>query len=66
MLRRLGCLVLIGIAWSAGPVAAATAPALRPPVYGAIERGFEAPQKTYGPGHRGVDLAAPPGTHVAA
>ncbi|MEE1756932.1 murein hydrolase activator EnvC family protein [Streptomyces sp. SP18CS02] len=32
----------------------------------AIVRGWEPPASAYGPGHRGVDLAAPPGTRVRA
>ncbi|MER7109968.1 M23 family metallopeptidase [Streptomyces sp. NPDC000229] len=32
----------------------------------AIVRGWEPPASAYGPGHRGVDLAAPPGTEVRA
>ncbi|MEU7397058.1 murein hydrolase activator EnvC family protein [Streptomyces albogriseolus] len=35
---------------------------VRPPVL----RGWEPPATVYGPGHRGVDLAAPPGTPVRA
>ncbi|WP_157621340.1 M23 family metallopeptidase [Saccharothrix sp. NRRL B-16348] len=31
-----------------------------------VVRAFEAPATEYGPGHRGVDLAAPPGTPVLA
>ncbi|MFF8833617.1 M23 family metallopeptidase [Streptomyces sp. NPDC015131] len=31
-----------------------------------IERGWEPPASPYGPGHRGVDLAAPPGTPIRA
>ena len=38
----------------------------RRPVDGAVVRPFEEPQSTYGPGHRGVDLAAAPGTAVRA
>lgn len=37
-----------------------------PPVPGAVVRGFEAPDGPYGPGHRGVDLAAVPGQAVVA
>jgi hypothetical protein len=36
------------------------------PVDGALTRPFAAPASRYGPGHRGVDLAAPPGTSVVA
>jgi murein DD-endopeptidase MepM/ murein hydrolase activator NlpD len=52
-----------------GPAATAVGgrvPALRPPVAGPVVRGFEAPAGGFGPGHRGVDLAAPAGTPVAA
>jgi murein DD-endopeptidase MepM/ murein hydrolase activator NlpD len=45
--------------------AAPDAPA-RPPVPGAILRGFEPPAHPYGPGHRGVALAAPPCAAVRA
>ncbi|MGP9018273.1 murein hydrolase activator EnvC family protein [Streptomyces sp. BR1] len=34
-----------------------------PPV---VIRGWEPPATPYGPGHRGVDLAAPPGTEIRA
>ena len=36
------------------------------PVDGAVLRPFEEPTSVYGPGHRGVDLAAAPGTHGRA
>lgn len=36
------------------------------PVRGEVRRGYEAPSSTYGPGHRGVDLAAAPGAVVRA
>ncbi len=36
------------------------------PVPGPVLRPFAAPPHPYGPGHRGVDLAAPPGSPVAA
>ncbi len=39
---------------------------LVPPVDGAIVRGFDAPEVRWGPGHRGIDYAAPPGTSVRA
>jgi len=38
----------------------------RRPVDGAVVRPFEEPRSAYGPGHRGVDLAAAPGTAVRA
>src|SRR5690348_15887078 len=37
-----------------------------PPVDGSVVRPFQAPAFAYGPGHRGIDLAAPPGTPVRA
>lgn len=46
----------VGRAWPVGPVGA------RP----AVLRGWEPPATLYGRGHRGVDLAAPPGTPVHA
>jgi murein DD-endopeptidase MepM/ murein hydrolase activator NlpD len=49
----------------AGP-AAGRVPPLRPPAAGPVTRGFEATSSPYGPGHRGVDLAAGPGTSVRA
>jgi Peptidase family M23/Putative serine esterase (DUF676) len=38
--------------------------AWQPPVDGPVARFFQAPAFAYGPGHRGVDFAAPPGTPV--
>jgi Peptidase family M23/Putative serine esterase (DUF676) len=37
-----------------------------PPVDGPVARSFEAPAFAYGPGHRGIDFAVPPGTPVRA
>lgn len=37
-----------------------------PPVPGPVLRAFEAPVGPYGPGHRGVDLAAHPGETIVA
>lgn len=60
-----------GLAWAADPPPPpATVPAIgrawpvgvRPPVL----RGWEPPATVYGPGHRGVDLGAPPGARVRA
>lgn len=39
---------------------------LIPPLDAAISRPFQAPAGPYSSGHRGVDFAAPPGTHVRA
>lgn len=44
---------------------AAPSEAVRP-VDGPVVRHFEEPEHPYGPGHRGVDLAAEPGTTVRA
>ena len=35
-----------------------------PPVDGPVARSFQAPAFAYGPGHRGIDFAVPPGTPV--
>ena len=39
---------------------------LIPPVDGAIAARFDAPDSRWGPGHRGIDYAVPPGTTVRA
>src|SRR5262245_13829990 len=51
-----------------GPAASAadTTPRWVRPVPGAVVRPFAAPRTAFGPGHRGVDLAAPPGTSVGS
>ena len=41
-------------------------PALWMPVAGAVVRGFDARAGPYGPGHRGIDIAAPVGELVGA
>lgn len=54
---------------SSGPavvVAATAAPGWTAPVPGPVVRGFQPPIARWGRGHRGVDLAAPPGTTVRA
>ena len=48
------------------PPAPPTCAAWLPPVDGQVARPFQAPAFAYGPGHRGIDLAAPPGTPVRA
>jgi hypothetical protein len=50
------------------PSAAAAPPSawLIPPVDAPISARFEAPETDYGPGHRGIDYAAPTGTKVRA
>ncbi len=52
-------------AHAADPDAADAVGWLRP-VDGAVVHPFEEPVSVYGPGHRGADLAAPPGTPVRA
>ncbi|MDQ3964473.1 MAG: peptidoglycan DD-metalloendopeptidase family protein [Actinomycetota bacterium] len=42
------------------------APLLEYPLSGALVRAFEAPTSAWGPGHRGIDLAASHGTSVRA
>lgn len=48
------------------PVSAAPDPQWSPPVDGPVVRGFEPPQRRFGPHHLGLDFAAPPGTPVRA
>ena len=64
---RVGALVLIAVGLGSVP-AAALGPPVRwiRPVDGPVVRGFVAPRTPYGPGHRGVDFAVPPGTPVVA
>src|SRR5919106_1538669 len=50
----------------AAPSAPGACAAWLPPVDGPVVRPFQAPAFAYGPGHRGVDLAAAPGTPVRA
>lgn len=76
LLRRLlvplaGLLILSGLLVGA-PLPTAAEPRLPGPAgwplapSPAVIRGFDAPDHEYGPGHRGVDLAAPPGATVHA
>lgn len=60
-------LVIVAVALLATllPVDPAHGLVLDPPVIAPVLRGFDAPTP-YGPGHRGVDLGAPPGTRVRA
>jgi Peptidase family M23 len=66
--------VAAGAATGEGPAAAPPAtvpdpprvPALWMPVTGAVVRGFDARAGPYGPGHRGIDIAAPVGATVRA
>jgi hypothetical protein len=52
--------------FAAAPARADEGGAWRRPVPGAVVRPFVEPASAYGPGHRGVDLAAAPGTPVGA
>lgn len=67
--------VVLVLLWVAGAGATAPAdadaqqsglPAAVRPVDGPVVRPFEPPSHPYGPGHRGVDLAAEPGVPVRA
>ena len=60
---RIGALALVFVVVLCGPARAGW---LIPPVDAAIGERFDAPDTTWGPGHRGVDHAAPPGTLVRA
>ena len=61
------CLVVVLLAVLVLPAAPrpAVALVLDPPVQGQVLAGFHAPTR-FGAGHRGVDLAAPPGSTVRA
>lgn len=61
---RTGAVLALLLVLAVAPPAAGTL-VLAPPVPGAVLDGFDAPTR-YGPGHRGVDLAAPVGTPVGA
>jgi hypothetical protein len=50
----------------AAPAVPPACAAWLPPVDGHVVRPFQAPAFAYGPGHRGIDLAAAPGTPVRA
>jgi murein DD-endopeptidase MepM/ murein hydrolase activator NlpD len=76
--RPLAPILAGGLALTAAVAAAAgaedaTSPAALPtfgtydwPVDGPVIRGFDAAETPYGPGHRGIDIAAAPGTTVRA
>lgn len=81
-MRRLGVVVAVVLVVLVGPAAPPAGPAAPPddhpsaaqaagtvavrPVPGAVVRPFDPPDHPWGPGHRGVDLAAGPGQPVRA
>lgn len=74
MVALMAVAALVAAAWTGSAAAtetadeqpdAASSGAVRP-VDGSVVRHFEEPAHPYGPGHRGVDLAAGPGTTVRA
>ena len=67
--RVCGVVVLLAAAWAclaAAPARASDAGPWVRPVDGPVVRAFEPPRSRYGPGHRGVDLAAAVGAPVLA
>ncbi|MEX1006216.1 MAG: peptidoglycan DD-metalloendopeptidase family protein [Acidimicrobiia bacterium] len=72
--RRLACIgacaIFVSVTVSGVPARAGEpaqpAGAWQRPVDGAVVRPFQQPSSIYGPGHRGVDFAAAPGTPVHA
>jgi len=65
---RVALAVSVVLACLGPPVGAAPAAPLRwsPPVEGPVVRGYEPPDRPFGPRHLGLDYAAPPGTPVRA
>jgi len=61
-----GGLVVLGILLAGAPVVVAAPQRWQLPVEGSVVRPFRAPVRQFGSGHRGVDLAAAPGTAVRA
>ncbi|WP_455359278.1 peptidoglycan DD-metalloendopeptidase family protein [Streptomyces sp. SYSU K21746] len=60
-------LLLLGLLPATAPAAAPAPPVPRvPPVPLVVVRGWDPPPSPYAAGHRGVDLAAAPGTEVRA
>lgn len=66
-MRRILLIISVLLAWSLLSGAPASAAGEWTwPVVGPILRGFDPPDSPYGSGHRGIDLAASPGTIVVA
>lgn len=63
---RIGGLVVALLAVVAVPPAGAAAVSYVPPHPGPVVRHFEPPPTRYEAGHRGIDIAAPPGSTVFA
>lgn len=61
---RVLCAVLSLLTPTATPAPAAVV--YRPPLAGAVIRHYEPPSSPYGPGHRGIDIAAPEASVVRA
>jgi hypothetical protein len=66
MRRSIALLAALPALWPSAAGAGATAERWRPPVAGAVTRGFEPGPPFEGGHHRGVDLAAAPGSVVRA
>lgn len=67
--RRIHLVTLALAASLAVAAATASPPAWRSPIappHGAVVKSFDAPPQTWAAGHRGVDLAGPPGADVRA
>lgn len=65
LMRRIALVAAI-VGWSLPGPAAIASPWLIPPVDGPVARSFEAPDARWGPGHRGIDYPAAPGTVIRA
>ncbi|MGI8774426.1 MAG: peptidoglycan DD-metalloendopeptidase family protein [Actinomycetota bacterium] len=65
-MRAAICLVAGVVMISIAPAASASERWLIPPVDGVVERRYQAPEVSWGPGHRGIDYPAAPGTLVRA
>ncbi|HEU4480400.1 MAG TPA: M23 family metallopeptidase, partial [Actinomycetota bacterium] len=61
---RTPLVVVLLVLFLAPPAAASTT--FIPPVDAPLVRRFEPPEAAWGPGHRGVDFALPPGTAIRA
>jgi murein DD-endopeptidase MepM/ murein hydrolase activator NlpD len=62
----LALVVCVVLGASGRPAGAAPGAQWSPPVDGPVVRGYEAPERPFGPRHLGLDFAAPPGSPVRA